>query len=71
MTEVIFSKFATANLHVAVSKFSLRWGLCHGFLIWNFVENFRNSFVNEQSRFDAVGTFEETDVLLKDVIKSA
>ena len=64
-------QIATAHLHVTVSKFNKRWGLCHGFSILNFLENFQNSFVNEQSHFHAVGTFEETDGLLKDLISSA
>ena len=64
-------QIATANLHVTVLKFNGRWGLCYGFSIWNFLENFQNSFVKEQSHFHAVGTFEETDGLLKDLIRSA
>ena len=57
-------------MHVTVSKFDKRWGLCHGFSIWNFFENFRNSFVKQQPHFHAVGTFEETDGLLNDLIRS-
>ena len=64
-------QIGTANLHVTVLKFNERWGLCHGFSIWNFLENFQNSFVKEQSHFHAVGPLEETDWLLKDLIRSA
>ena len=64
-------QIATANLHVTVLKFNEHWGLCYGFSIWNFLKNFQNSFVKEQSNFHAVGTFEETDGLLRDLIRSA
>ena len=64
-------QIVTANLHVTVLKFNERWGLCYGFSIWNFLKNFQNSFVKEQSNFHAVGTFEETDGLLRDLIRSA
>ena len=64
-------QIATANLHVTVLKFNERWGLCYGFSIWNFLENFQNSFAKEQSYFLAVSTFEETDGLLKDLISNA
>ena len=64
-------RIVTANLHVTVLKFNERWGLCYGFSIWNFLENFQNSLAKEQSHFHAVGTFEETDGLLKGLIRSA
>ena len=64
-------QIVTANLHVTVLKFNERWVLCYGFSIWNFLKNFQNSFVKEQSNFHAVGTFEETDRLLRDLIRSA
>ena len=36
-----------------------------------FLENFQNSFVKEQSHFHAVGALKEMDGLLKDLIRSA
>ena len=36
-----------------------------------FPANFQNSYVKEQSYFHVVGTLEETDGLLKDLIRSA
>ena len=62
---VHIQQIATVDLHVTVSEFYKRWGLCHGFSIWNFLEYFQNSFVKERSHFHAVGTFEEIDGLLK------
>ena len=63
-------QIAAANLLLTVLKFNEHWGLCYGFSIWNFLENFQNSFVKEQLNIHAVGTFEETDGLLKDLIRS-
>ena len=37
----------------------------------NFLKNFHNSYVKEQSHFCVVGTLEETDGLLKDLMGSA
>ena len=36
-----------------------------------FLKNFKSSYVKEQSYFHGVGTLEETDQLLKDLIRSA
>ena len=36
-----------------------------------FPKNFQNSYIKEQSYFQAVGTRKETDGLLKDLIRSA
>ena len=36
-----------------------------------FPKNFQDSYINEQLYFPAVGTLEETDGLLKDLIRSA
>ena len=36
-----------------------------------FPQNFQNSYVKEQLHVHAVGTLEETDGLLKDLIRSA
>ena len=36
-----------------------------------FSENFQNGYVQEHSYFHAVGTLEEMDALLKDLIRSA
>ena len=50
---------------------AIRYGLLHGCFFLEFFENFQNSYVKGQSCFHAVGTLEETDGLLKDLIKSA
>ena len=36
-----------------------------------FLENFQNTYVKEQSYFHVVGALEEMDRLLKDLIRSA
>ena len=38
---------------------------------FEFPENFQHSYVKEQLHFHAVGTLEEKDGLLKDLIRSA
>ena len=58
-------------LHLTVSKFNKPWGLCHRSFSRNFFKNFQNSYVKKQSHFHAVGTVQEADGLLEDLISSA
>ena len=57
--------------HLSVWKFNKRWGYSHGCFSWNFIENFQNSYVKEQSHIHAVGTLEEFNGLLGDLVRNA
>ena len=48
----------------------MRYELCNWCFFLEFPKDFQNSYVKEQSYFHVVDTLEETDGLLKDLIRN-